>query len=137
MHNAARVDVLERIEYAKSNVDGSLPGELRFRRKDVAQEPSRDPLHDHVGARAVRIREGPHDVGVVEGGTDFLFSPKSFEKGGVAGSLRNFDRDFSTVSEIGSSINGSHDALGDAGVKAKGIEHADRVGRGSGVVSGV
>ena len=74
MHDAVIVDVLQRIQNARRDLDGALRRQLLLLVQDLPQQPAVHPLHDHVNLAAVIVGEDLHHAGMVHVLADLLLA---------------------------------------------------------------
>ena len=124
MHDAVSVDVIEYVQNAQGDAQGSLRREFLFPIEDLAQQAAIHPLHDHVDLAAVLVGEDFHDAGMVHGFADLFFAAETIEKGRITLHFRvgDLDGDLAPCGQVGAAKNGGHSAASGQSVNLVVIE---------------
>ena len=80
--------------------------------QDLPQQPSIDPLQNHIHLAAVFVGEHFHHRGMVQFRADLFLAPKALVKSGIAFhfGVGNLDGYVAIVAQIGAAKNRSHPA---------------------------
>src|ERR1019366_4275463 len=129
MHNAVRVNVIERLADARHDPGSTLGGKLTLSADQLTEKFSVDPLHHHVYPAVTRVFEDFHNARMLEFLADLLFPFEAIEelRIGLHFRVRDFDSDDTVVLSIGRAKNRSHSAAGNEVFNAVMVEEIARI----------
>src|SRR6266849_774210 len=114
MYHSVAMNVIQGVADRNRDTPGPFNRQLSSLAQNLAEQAALYPLHHHVDAAAVFIREHFHHAGVIEFFADFRLALEALEEYRVRFHLRmrNFDCDLTAGAHIRGTKNGGHPAAG-------------------------